>query len=118
MPGLQSISGDAPPTGVLRRPRRTHPCVARMSWRAAAVMAWVAAEEAIGEVWHNEAGTGRRKWSVGRVGGGGERVRECSSALLRPWMRLEGARRGVGWSRGFTGGRESQMGRERAQGWP
>ena len=35
-------------------------------------MAWMAAEEAVGKVWHNEAGTGRRKWSVGRVGGGGE----------------------------------------------
>ena len=38
------------------------------------------------------------------------------AALLRPWTRLEGARRGVGWSRGCTGGREGQRSREGARG--
>ena len=36
------------------------------------MMAWMAMEEAVGEVWHSEEGTGRRKWSVRRVGDGGE----------------------------------------------
>ena len=35
-------------------------------------MAWVVMEEAVGEVWHCAAGAGRREWSAGRVGGGGE----------------------------------------------
>ena len=39
-------------------------------------MARMAAEEAVGEVWHSGAGTGRRKWGVRRVGGGGEEALE------------------------------------------
>ena len=58
LPAPQGVSGDALPTGVPSGPRRTHPCAARMPWEAAAAMAWVAAEEAVGDIWHRAAGAG------------------------------------------------------------
>ena len=48
-------------------------------------MAWVAAEEAVGDVWDCMVGAGRREWSAGRVGGGGEGALEWSRGEEEEW---------------------------------
>ena len=61
---------------------------------------------------------GARARGGSRRRSGGCEFRRRSTARLRPWWRMETARREVGWSRGCTGGREIKRSREEARGWP